>query len=174
MISHRLVKMVSRARTTLRTGNQGRHLSRVRRKRYACHLFRWPCFASRLHAGFTFVEVLIAVSILSLGSIFIFQSNMMSLDVYGRYAHRLYAQTWADEKIWEAKAKILESDSPDAGQSSGTFAKKGRSYRWELDIEELDAEGFYSIALNVTWRNGSRAYGISRYDFARKNSESQF
>jgi prepilin-type N-terminal cleavage/methylation domain-containing protein len=124
--------------------------------------------------GFTLVEVLVAVSILSLGAVFIYQGNMMALDVYGRYVRRLSAQNWAEEKIWQAKEEILGKPFAPIGETSGVFTARGRDYRWQLSVEASELDEFYSIALEISWKEGSRDMSMERFSFVRKPTMTLF
>lgn len=118
--------------------------------------------------GFTFVEIMVAVSILSLGTVMVHQSNLSSLDVYGRYVRRLSIQTWADEKIWEAKEAIYGSESPKFGRTSGEVVRRGKRYHWNLDIEDTDMNDIYVIQLDVTWKEGRDQSRLARSGFVQK------
>ena len=110
-------------------------------------------------AGFTLIEVMVTVAILSLGTVFISQSNLTTMNVYGRYINRIAIQNWAEEKIWETKQMILESDAPETGQHSGTIQESGRTYDWQLDVEPNDTNDVYGITLDMSWpESGKTAY----------------
>lgn len=106
--------------------------------------------------GLTLIEVMLTVSLLSLGTVMIYQANILSLAVYGRYSHRLSLQNWAEEKIWEAKQLILESDNPETGASQGSFQHLGKNFDWKsetrLTLESEDKKvSFYGILLAISW-----------------------
>lgn len=117
--------------------------------------------------GLTLIEVMLTVSLLSLGTVMIYQANILSLGVYGRYSHRLGLQTWAEEKIWEAKQSILESENPEAGESSGNIQHLGGNYDWksetELTWESEDKKiSFYAIQLTISWEEEGKPTFLSR------------
>ena len=118
--------------------------------------------------GFTFVEIVLTVSILSLGTTLIYQSNLTAVDVYARYIHRLAIQSWADEKIWEAKENALMSESVEAGQSSGEITKNGKDYSWALEIEETEDPDLYLLVLNVLWQEGRTEARLTRAGYVSK------
>ena len=103
--------------------------------------------------GFTLVEVMVAVSVLALGTVMISQSNLMSMDVYGRYASRLSLQGLADEKIWEAKESLLSSGSSEGDETSGQWQTNGKNYSWTLVGRGLRKD-LYEIELRVSGGEG--------------------
>ena len=112
--------------------------------------------------GFTLIEVMIAVSILALGTVMITQSNMMSLDVYSRYENRLKIQNFAEEKIWEAKEQILESEFPEAGETTGEVSIKRKDYQWRLAVTAAGLKDLYQIRLDISWPEGRREGHLTR------------
>ena len=112
--------------------------------------------------GFTLIEIMITVSILALGTVMITQSNMMSLDVYGRYDNRLKIQNFAGEKIWEAKEKILESEFPEAEETAGDVSIRHRDYQWRLAVTAAEIKNLYQIRLDISWPEGRREGHLTR------------
>ena len=123
-------------------------------------------------AGFMLIEVMIAASILSLGTVMISQSNMMSMDVYGRYVNRLSIQNWAEEKIWEIKQAMLESEVPNVGQTSGEVAQNNKTYNWYLAVQSTTSASkffdLYTIQLSISWPEGSRSASLTRSSYLLK------
>lgn len=128
----------------------------------------------RKRTGFTLIEVLVTVSILSLGMVLIFQSNMMSLHAYSLYSSRLKVQSWAEEKLWEAQESILEGEgSSFPGSTSGEELIGGKPCRWSLSIvsDSFDKVEFYTVDLKVSWKEGSRKEELLRRATLRKFKE---
>lgn len=118
--------------------------------------------------AFSLIEVMVTVSILALGTVAICQANLAALNAYSRYTGRLAVRGWAEEKIWEAKESLLQSEFPEAGKTSGQFRLENRNYEWELDIESYEVKDFYSIDLQVKWRAGVIPLALSRASFMQK------
>ena len=129
-----------------------------------------PTFGLKGEQGFTFIEVMVAVAILSLATVMLAQSNLLSLDVHARYANRLNIQNWMEEKIWEAKQNILESEAPQADEASGTVMIQHKDFRWKLKTEASDSDEVYLYDLNLTWKEGRGNGATSRtgYIFKKK------
>lgn len=115
--------------------------------------------------GLTLIEILLTVTIISLATVYIVQTNLLNLSVLGRYANRLTVQQWALEKIAETKDLILTSESPDTGLSSGTFESESRSYKWKLEVEEeFTKQGsIYFMDLDVNWSEPGQAGFLERH-----------
>jgi prepilin-type N-terminal cleavage/methylation domain-containing protein len=128
----------------------------------------------RKRQGFSLIEVLIAVSILSLGSVFIYQSNMMTLHAYGKYMRRLAIQNWADQKIWDARQSIFEENSPMTGESAGELPYRGTNYRWNMSVASAASQDFYGISLRVSWKESGQWTSVNRFGFAYKKSEFEY
>lgn len=117
--------------------------------------------------GFTFIELMVTVSLLSIGTMMIYPSNLSSLATYGRYTHRLDLQNWAEEKIWEAKQGILEAETPETNETTGVFSAADKAYNWQLNVKLMwksdDSKvAFYQIVLTVSWQEGGQRTFLSR------------
>jgi len=123
----------------------------------------------KTNRGVTLIEVMIAVAILSLGTLIISESNMNSMNVYGRYANLVMIHDWADQKIWEAKEEIFESEIPNTGSNAGTVTRQGRNYNWRQEVSSKDKENeLYTVSLTVEWEERGRTMNTSRYGFLFK------
>ena len=114
---------------------------------------------------------MVAVSILALGTVVICQANLTALNAYGRYTRRLGLRNWAETKLWDAKEKIMDSDFPEGGQTSGEFKEKSKSVRWALDVEPYqtpEVKDFYSVDLKLTWEENSSHLNFSYASLIQK------
>ena len=127
-----------------------------------------PIGRKKSRRGFTLIEVMIAVSILALATIMIYQSNLLSLSVYNRYLHRMVIQNWAEEKLWEAKQTVLESESSPVGETSGDIQKGHDHFHWALNIQEGDIELLYNINLKIMWKEEGREASLYRLGYVSK------
>jgi len=116
--------------------------------------------------GFTLVEVMVAVAILSFGLVPIFQGLLLSLDTFGYYSDSLEAQM-IDEKIWEAKGELMRSESLKVGETGGRMAGLGKEFDWAMSMELIDSEqNLYRLNLTLSWQAGKRVRHISRAAYA--------
>ncbi len=101
--------------------------------------------------GFTFVEILMTVVVLGIGSIMI-QSNMLrSAGIVSERADTLRIQVQLDEKLWETREKIVYSDNPSPVGDSGSFNQSGRQYDWAVTVR-MAPVGADSYAVRATGR----------------------
>ena len=127
----------------------------------------------RASSGFTLIEVMVTAAVLALGTVFIFESNLMNMNVYGRYVNRLAIQNWADQKIWQAKEALLADDFATAGKTSGDMEGKVKTYHWELETSEnasnvIGTNSLYEIKLNISWPENGQAVQVTRNSFVLK------
>ena len=96
-------------------------------------------------AGFTLLEVMIAVSIMAivLVSVYKMQAQTISMNYMSEY--RTTASLLAQQKIAE-----FEAASPDSVISdSGDFGDAFPGYRWQVTIGEIESEFFGEIADHI-------------------------
>ena len=123
--------------------------------------------------GLSLIEVMITVSLLSFGTVMIYQANLLSLGVYGQYTHRLSLQSLAEDKIWEAKRDVLESENPEIGETSGSFEHLGKNYNWKREVNltwrsDDSKISFYGIQLTISWEEGGNETFLYRSAYLQK------
>ena len=123
--------------------------------------------------AFTLIEVMVTVAILSLATVMISQSNLMNMNVYGRFANLMAIQNWAEEKIWEAKEEVLASEIPEAGESSGTYESENKTYEWHLSVSEETSGSLYGILLTVTWNDAGQEKSLERHSYVHRSKEAK-
>jgi len=126
--------------------------------------------------GFALIEVMVTVSLLSLGATMIYQSNLMSLKTYGRSENLLSLQGWAEEKIWEDEEEILQEENPEARQAVGLLPRGNKFFHWQLKRNLLwqseDSKlSFYQIECTVSWREGREERNLFRVRHVKKKKE---
>ncbi len=116
--------------------------------------------------GFTLVEVMVAVSILALGTALIYEAFFTSLDLFNYYEDYLNIAPWANEKIWQVQNSLGRFVSPGPIETGGSLFRRNRKFSWDLSyalLDELNEEcKLYRIDLAVNWRVGKRSFSLSR------------
>lgn len=118
--------------------------------------------------GFTLIEVIVTVAILSLGVVLIFEAFFISLDSFNYYSNYLNVASWADEQIWETQKNLnyFGSEEPYAEQG-GSINRNNRDFRWDLAYSLISSEpDLYEINLELNWQEGRRAAKLSRTAYA--------
>ncbi len=117
--------------------------------------------------GFTFVEIMVTLAVLSFGLVVIYQSFLICVNALSYYSTSLEVQQWLDEKTWEINDNISRTKNPLPSSSSGTFTARNKPVSWQWDIQSLskDANG-YQIKLSCFWKEGQRQIDLFRTFYA--------
>ena len=120
--------------------------------------------------GFTLVEVMVAVSILALGSALIHEAFFTNLDLCNYYEDYLNIAPWINEKIGQVQNSLSRVTSPGPIETGGILINGNRKFVWDLLYVPLDEirEDYklYKIDLSVHWQVGKRPFGLSRSAYA--------
>ena len=121
--------------------------------------------------GFTLIELMVSVSILSLGIVLIYQSFFTILNYFNYYLHYLDVYPWLNEKIWQIKEDLNRNGNFDFIEKGGFLEINKRIYRWNLDFSPID-KNLYAIYLTLFWQEGKREIRLFRktYVFYRENN----
>jgi len=116
----------------------------------------------RSRCGFTLLEVLIALAILSLAGIALVESHLGSVHMWGRYRESVIVRGMLQEKMAEAEIESLSGDKQDGGE----FDPPYEDYSWEIESTSLDEPALYEIVCTVSAPSG-REYSLTYiyYDF---------
>ena len=117
----------------------------------------------RKNKGFLLLEVMVSITVLSIGLVLVLSSFMRSIRAIEISEDYFRAGLLLEEKIYE----VLNSDIEE-GLSEGVFADFGNRFSWNLSIENLEQEGFENISevsLEVSWdqRNKRQSIPVSTY-----------
>ncbi len=117
--------------------------------------------------GFTLIEVLIAVVILSTGIVVVLQGMHTALAALDGAVDKSRAAMLLRSKIVEAQASALYGDDPSSLATSGSFPEPYDVYRWRLNVSkgtysegtgsESGSGGLYEVGITV-WQDGTDRY----------------
>lgn len=121
--------------------------------------------------GFTLVEVMVTVAVLSLGTLMIHQGLLRSADALGHFNNLLVAQEWAEAKLWDARESLLyPSEGAPAIPTSGSFTEFGKEFEYSITTKsQPDADNLYGIQIQVGWQEGHRPVSYIASTFATDN-----
>jgi prepilin-type N-terminal cleavage/methylation domain-containing protein len=105
--------------------------------------------ATKRRAGFTLVEVLISVVILSTGIVVVLQGLHASLSALDGAVEKTRSAMLLRTKIIEAQAAALDGNDPSSLTSSGLFSEPYDAYRWRLSVNKAPAASEVSTGSHV-------------------------
>lgn len=119
--------------------------------------------------GFTLIEIMATVAILSFGILAIFESFFISMDAFGYYANYLNAHWWINEKIWELEDRLMETEYLMIKDEGGSFNTLNKNFRWSTSVNPIDEEnGVYKLDVSVYWHEGKRERFVYRGTYAAR------
>jgi len=123
--------------------------------------------SNRKAAGFSFIEVMITVSILSFGLVLIYRAFFISLNYMEHVTYRLHAMTLLDNKVAEL-AQLLKGKS---NLKATTLTEIDRhmvnnrevEFSFEIDYKPvLKPSGITQVDLALSWDEGIRNINLKR------------
>lgn len=110
------------------------------------------CFSSGrplccIHHGFTLVEVMVALVIISIGMVTLLSTHVISTRTYAEAKATTVCSLLAQQKLAELQAGEL----PPPGETSGGF-EDNEHYQWTLSVRETELEALREVTLEVSLR----------------------
>ena len=107
-------------------------------------------------SGFTLVEILVSVTILSVGSVAILQALAQTAAALSAAEHRRQAVQISSSKLAEA-VLALRSGQEMEEHNGGTIRSGGESMTWNLNVAgEKERPRIKQISLIVEWKDGDQ------------------
>jgi general secretion pathway protein I len=103
---------------------------------------------SRRSAGFTLIEVMVALVIASLALVAVMASISQMVDAGTAMRDRTYASWIAQNKIAELR---LANTEPDVSESNGEVEFAGLDWGWTATISETGVEFLYRVDVAVSF-----------------------
>jgi prepilin-type N-terminal cleavage/methylation domain-containing protein len=117
--------------------------------------------------GFTLIEIMVTVAILTFGVVAIYQSLFISLDTYSLYSHHLSVLHRMDEILWTTREDLLRTRSLIPGETGDRIADENKAFDWHLSILPMNIEvGLYRLRLTFSWQEGKRTINVLRETYA--------
>jgi len=113
--------------------------------------------------GFTLIEIMLAVLILSFGLVMVLRSFATALDGLKRVEFVKVASYLLEEKMEDIKEKAREEKGIARGASSGEFRKSDYTdlktdytdHRWDLSVKQSGVdEDLNEVELVISWQEG--------------------
>ena len=118
-------------------------------------------------AGFTLIEVMVTVVILSLGTLVIHEGLLRSADVLVHTNSQLVAEEWFSDKTWDVEESLFFSEEDSEQAASGTFTEVNRNFDWSVATTPVSGGNkLYLINLNLLWHEGNKEVHLNRAFYA--------
>lgn len=113
-----------------------------------------------LYAGFTLLEVMVAIAILAIALVAVLRSQAHTVFVAGEARLSTTASLLAQSKLAE-----IESNREDSTQ--GDFGEDFPNYSWETSIRKTELKQLREVILTIKWQEQSltREYKVSFYQY---------
>jgi type II secretion system protein I len=114
-------------------------------------------YRGRMRA-FTFVEVVVALAIVSISLLALLRLHIISISMVDKAQITSQAVLLANEKI----AETVAAGYPEEGTNSGTMEKNGLTLNWQTEVTDLrlpqldkvHITGLRKILVDITWKQG--------------------
>ena len=111
-------------------------------------------------SAFTFIEVLVALVIVSISLLALIRLHIISISMTDTAQITSQAVFLANEKI----AETLAAGYPEEGTNSGTVQRNALALHWQTEVtglqpshlDGMDIAGLQRIFVDVRWKQGSR------------------
>lgn len=117
--------------------------------------------------GFTLIEVMVGLAVLSFGIVVIFETFFLSLNTYSSYSNYLKTQNWLDEKIWDMQDRLNHSALITMNTDSGQVRVNNKDLPWNMNVGVVDwDESLIEVNVNLSWQEGGRTVTSARHAYA--------
>jgi Tfp pilus assembly protein PilV len=96
--------------------------------------------------GFLLIEVLVSVTLISVGLIYVARSFSTSARAVDTATHFLKSVSLIEDKMWYLEAGGIS----DRKRDEGAFEREG-TYRWRYDSERLEETPLNAVTMAVEW-----------------------
>ncbi|MBN2314096.1 MAG: prepilin-type N-terminal cleavage/methylation domain-containing protein [Sedimentisphaerales bacterium] len=109
-------------------------------------------------SAFTFVEVMIALVIVSISLMALLRLHLISVQMVEKAQIMTQAVQLANEKI----AETLTANVPEEGVRSGAVEKNGLTLNWKTRVEDVQSiqwdtgnmDGLRRVLVDISWKQG--------------------
>jgi len=117
-------------------------------------------------SGFTLLEVMIAMAILAIALVAVFQSQSQSISMAGQAKFATTASLLAQSKMAECEKMNPADINADSGNFGGNFP----DYSWKVDVMETQVENVKKIEVTVINERmtANNSYRLVLYRYVKK------
>ncbi|MDD5408587.1 MAG: prepilin-type N-terminal cleavage/methylation domain-containing protein [Candidatus Omnitrophica bacterium] len=107
--------------------------------------------------GFTLIEIMISIAILSLGLILILQGLTQCLNILRISQNNLETSLLAEEKMAEMEIAVKQDKEMFSKDTSGESQSGNIEFNWHIRLSpDMEYEDFYEVLTTVNWTEGRR------------------
>lgn len=117
--------------------------------------------------GFTLIEVMLCVVVLSIGLVAVNQTMLKSLDVIRYVLTRAEADRVANLKIWEIHSDAKHRQEAPPANERGTLLGTDKVFRYQLQAAEEGGNKLYRVRIRLDWTETSKSRGLTRDFYVR-------
>ncbi len=123
------------------------------------------------NAGFTLIEVMVAVAILAVALTAIYKLQAATISMTADARFYTIAPLLAQGKMAEIETKSAD----DLASDSGDFGEEFPGYEWSIEVEDVESELLQSVAdrlkrieFTLSYDNGAMTHSFRTYRFLEK------
>jgi len=122
----------------------------------------------RKQKGFTLIELMVTIAILSVGIIGIYRAFFISLDYLTHITNRIYANVFLDNKICEIQREFISKKTiPFTTRSwkndRAVINHKVKDYSYKVNLTNVDnLEEIFKMNLSAVWDEKNRDISLSK------------
>ena len=119
--------------------------------------------------GFNLYELMVAVAILSLGLVTIYESFLMVANATNGLPNYLKTQFLMNEMVWEQEDLLRTNGYLFPENVEGYTRSDNKEVRWVRGVRLIDAaQGLYSVNIIFDWKTGGKYIRNSRVAYVRR------
>ena len=118
----------------------------------------------RRRAGYTLIEVILAVSLLAVGLVGVLAAYAKSADTLRLAQDNLRAFTLLRREMAAVEVRACEQRYLPLGTQEGEFSEPDeRDFRWRLEVTPSPVKAVNQVTLTVAHRRSGRSYTLATY-----------
>lgn len=128
--------------------------------------------------GFTFIELMVTVIVLTVGLVLIIQGFITAAGALNNMQDNIQAVRFLDLKMQELEASAGKDNGIKRGNSEGKFSSGAKDFNWSLEVigvekeKDLDlSEDLNEVRLKVSWQEKGLPKDLSAAAYLRNKKE---
>ena len=119
--------------------------------------------AYKKDSGFSFIETIVAVTILSVGLLFIFKAFFISLDSMGRIAERAHVLNAVGNRMTMIQSQFERQKTTITEPRNLNIRGKDTTVHYDIQSRKIEnLKDLYEMDMTARWNNGHRESWLSR------------